>query len=148
MVWLSSAISIGKSAVGQTFALECDKQGQLEATFFFSQTNKQNKYKMVIPTLAYQLSTHCPLYHLALISKVDHDHQIFHKTPPVQLRKLIVELFLEIQSQIMTTFLMLLDGVDECRENLQDLHEHEKEQCELVKMIAKTVHNHLDLPLF
>ncbi|KAJ3565644.1 hypothetical protein NP233_g7499 [Leucocoprinus birnbaumii] len=145
MIWLHGPAGTGKSAVAQTFAMECEQRGRFGASYFFSHTRGWNKYVMVIPSLAYQLAVQFPPYRNLLASAIANDPQLLRdKAPPVQFTKLIIRPFqlLQIQGRhpIETPFLVLLDGLDEC--------ESQDAQCELIHMIADAARNHRALPFF
>lgn len=143
LIWLYGSAGCGKSAVAQTFAEKCVELGRLGATFFFSRPNKRNDPKSVIPTLAYQLATHCPEYKAVITSRLADDPQLLSKAIPIQFKKLIIEPFTHLQHQnsesIKKRFLILLDGLDECQ--------GEAAQCEFIKLIDEVVRVKKDLPL-
>ncbi|KAJ3573775.1 hypothetical protein NP233_g2209 [Leucocoprinus birnbaumii] len=118
-IWLYGSAGCGKSAVAQTFADKCVDLERLGAAFFFSRPNKRNDPKTVVPSLAYQLATHCPEYKTIITSRLADDPQLLSKAIPVQFRKLIIEPFTYLQHQhqeaVRQPFLILLDGLDECQ---------------------------------
>ncbi|KAF9447659.1 hypothetical protein P691DRAFT_802094 [Macrolepiota fuliginosa MF-IS2] len=131
MMWLRGPAGTGKSAVAQTFAEYCYEKGRLGAAFFFSRPNGRNKPETVIPTLAYQLAFHCRSFNVALSKQLAGDPQWMTKAPRVQLKRLIIEPFLFLQTRkrdrIKKPFMIILDGLDEC--------EGERAQFEFVSMI-------------
>ncbi|KAF9448008.1 hypothetical protein P691DRAFT_653590, partial [Macrolepiota fuliginosa MF-IS2] len=133
MIWLHGPAGTGKSAVAQTFAEHCYDRGRLGAAFFFSRPNERNKPKTVIPTLAYQLAVHCRGFNASLTDQLAGDPQLLTKAPRIQLRKLIIEPLLALQTQeherIKEPFMIILDGLDEC--------EGEEPQLEFVSMISE-----------
>ncbi|KAJ3575543.1 hypothetical protein NP233_g1023 [Leucocoprinus birnbaumii] len=142
-IWLWGSAGCGKSAVAQTFAEKCLELGRLGAAFFFSRPNKRNDPKQVVPSLAYQLATHCPPYKALITSRLSDDPQLLTKAIPVQFKKLIIEPFSELQQRGLVNsekpFVIILDGLDEC--------EGESVQCEIVKQIEEAVRLKKDLPL-
>ncbi|KAJ3560329.1 hypothetical protein NP233_g10908 [Leucocoprinus birnbaumii] len=142
-IWLWGSAGCGKSAVAQTFAEKCLALGCLGAAFFFSRPNKRNDPKTVVPSLAYQLATHCPPYKAIITSRLSDDPQLLTKVIPVQFKKLIIEPFSELQQHGLLSaeqpFIIILDGLDEC--------EGESIQCEIVKQIEEAVRLKKDLPL-
>ncbi|KAJ3567722.1 hypothetical protein NP233_g6177 [Leucocoprinus birnbaumii] len=142
-LWLWGSAGCGKSAVAQTFAEKCLELGRLGASFFFSRPNKRNDPKTVVPTLAYQLATHCPAYKAILTSRLSDDPQLLTKAIPVQFKKLVIEPFSELQQRGLVNaqqpFVIILDGLDECQ--------GEFAQCEIVKQIEEAVRLKIDLPL-
>lgn len=143
MLWLSGSAGTGKSAVAQTFAETCAEKCRLGAAYFFSRPHKRNDPKTVIPTLAYQLAIHFPDYGTLLASVIGQDPTILQKTPRIQLRRLIVEPLSVLQLQghpmAQAPFLIVLDGLDECKGI--------EAQCEVVEMIGEVIRLKKDLPL-
>ncbi|KAJ3568130.1 hypothetical protein NP233_g5910 [Leucocoprinus birnbaumii] len=142
-IWLWGSAGCGKSAVAQTFAEKCLELGFLGASFFFSRPNHRNDPKKVVPTLIYQLATHCPAYKAIITSRLSDDPQLLAKTIPVQFKKLIIEPFSELQQRGLVNaqqpFVIILDGLDECQSELA--------QCEIVKQIEEAVRLKKGLPL-
>ncbi|KAF8212972.1 hypothetical protein K438DRAFT_1549766, partial [Mycena galopus ATCC 62051] len=55
---LNGSAGIGKSAIAQQFAGECQVQGRLGASFFFKRRHpKRGTWNGLFPTIAYQLAT-------------------------------------------------------------------------------------------
>ncbi|KAJ3576878.1 hypothetical protein NP233_g109 [Leucocoprinus birnbaumii] len=143
-IWLYGSAGCGKSAVAQTFADRCLEMGRLGASFFFSRPNNRNDPKTVVPTLAYQLATHCPEYKVIITTRLAEDPQLLDKAIPVQFKKLIVEPFSYLQRHkpecVREPFVILLDGLDECK--------GERVQCEIIKLIDEYIRvKQHDLPL-
>ncbi|KAF5357764.1 hypothetical protein D9756_001320 [Leucocoprinus leucothites] len=142
-VWLYGSAGYGKSAVVQTFAEQCAGIKRLGAAFFFSRPNNRNDPKTVIPSIAYQLATHCSDYKTIITSQLADDPQLLSKAIPVQFKKLIIEPFSYLQyhryESVRHPFLILLDGLDECQ--------GEAAQCEFIKLINEVVRVKKDLPI-
>jgi Parvovirus non-structural protein NS1 len=59
--WLYGPAGAGKSAIAQTIAEHCAKEGQLAASFFFSRGKVGcDKGKYLFPTISYQLAISVP----------------------------------------------------------------------------------------
>lgn len=133
MIWLHGPAGTGKSAIAQTLAGYCSDNNRLGAAFFFSRPSNRNKPDFVVPTLAYQLAVHSPKYKSVLTDRLANDPQLLKKAQHVQLKRLIVEPFLDLQTQerqrTREPFLIVLDGLDEC--------EGERAQCEMVRTISE-----------
>lgn len=143
MIWLHGPAGTGKSAVAQTFAENCLEKGRLGASYFFSRTHDRTEPEPVIPTLVYHLAAHCPLYGSIVANVIGSDLTVLHKTPRIQLRKLIVEPFSLLQRQnhqvTQEPFLVVIDGLDECSEV--------DAQCEIVEIIGEVIRLKPDLPI-
>ncbi|KAJ3567726.1 hypothetical protein NP233_g6181 [Leucocoprinus birnbaumii] len=142
-IWLWGSAGCGKSAVAQTFADKCLGHGRLGASFFFSRPNRRNNPKTVVPTLVYQLATHCPAYKAIITYRLSEDSHLLSKAIPVQFKKLIIEPFADLQQRgVISTqqpFVIILDGLDECQDEFA--------QCEIVRQIEEAVRLKKDLPL-
>jgi hypothetical protein len=58
IMWLYGSAGMGKSAIAQMFAGNCQAQGRLGASFFFSRGHpKRGTWNGLFTTLAYQLAT-------------------------------------------------------------------------------------------
>ncbi|KAJ3567803.1 hypothetical protein NP233_g6123 [Leucocoprinus birnbaumii] len=99
---------------------------RLGAAFFFSHPNKRNDPKQVVPSLTYQLATHCPPYKALITSRLSDDPQLLTKAIPVQFKKLIIEPFSELQQRGLVNsekpFVIILDGLDECEGDRPEAH--------------------------
>ncbi|KXN84679.1 hypothetical protein AN958_12057 [Leucoagaricus sp. SymC.cos] len=139
-MWLYGPAGTGKPAIAQTFAEWCVDQGSLGAAFF-SRPNERNKFKTVIPTIAYQLAASFPAYENLLSNLIARDLTLLRKTPRIQLKKLIIEPFsaLKLQNHPIThkPLLILLNGLVECHGL--------KGQRELVEMIGEVIQLKVDL---
>lgn len=135
MLWLMGPAGVGKSAVAQTIAEDCQEIGRLGASFFFSKLNDLTDPSTVIPTLAYRLAANHAEYRNAITQIIADDRSILDKTLRVQFKKLITEPFrsLMIQNPLIAQepLLIVLDGLDEC--------DGEKAQCEFIDLIGEYV---------
>ncbi|KAF9441216.1 hypothetical protein P691DRAFT_766580 [Macrolepiota fuliginosa MF-IS2] len=140
MKWLHGPVGVGKSAVAQTFAEDCQAGSCLGGAFFFSRLKGFDKPLQVIPTLAYQLAINLPGYKAALGQLLADDPAVLQKAIHIQFRKLIIEPFSMMPSNaLQRPYVMILDGLDEC--------EGESVQCEIIEMISEVTRLRSDLPL-
>lgn len=132
LLWLSGPAGVGKSAIAQTVAEELKKEGLLGAVFFFSRPNNRSDPDLVIPTLVYQLALHFPEYQRIVTRKLVKDPLVLNRNRRSQFWELIISPFLSLTSQlqtiVQTTFLIILDGLDECNDR--------EAQREFVEMIG------------
>ncbi|KAJ3574377.1 hypothetical protein NP233_g1813 [Leucocoprinus birnbaumii] len=135
-VWLFGSAGVGKSAVAQTFAEAAKATGLLAGAYFFSSTHgeKSSSPLRLIPTLAYQLSTHDTQYKNIITQKLASDPSILDATLEAQFRGLIVDPFLQLSSYGVRVFedkrrVIIIDGLDECNDDVS--------QCELVELIME-----------
>ncbi|RDB27533.1 hypothetical protein Hypma_003783 [Hypsizygus marmoreus] len=144
ILWLHGPAGAGKSAVAQTISESCAQHGQLAASFFFSKGMRtRDSIDSLFPTIAFQLAMSSPLWHERINKIVTDDPSVIHKTPAIQLDKLIIGLFsserLESgQSPSGCPFLVVIDGLDECKGS--------RDQTMILNLISSLVHTHR-LPL-
>ncbi|KXN92495.1 hypothetical protein AN958_07442 [Leucoagaricus sp. SymC.cos] len=133
-VWLWGPAGVGKSAVAQAFAEQCNELGLLGAAFFFSAPAKRDSLNGVIATIAYQLATRDAQYKILLTQILNDDPSILDKKLRIQFQQLIVEPFAYLSasfSPVRKPLVVIIDGLDEC--SSQDA------QCELIKLIGEYV---------
>ncbi|KAF8337233.1 hypothetical protein F5887DRAFT_920525 [Amanita rubescens] len=118
--WLEGPAGSGKSTILHTIAKQCDDEGRLAFSFFFSRgkADRSDTVK-VIPTFAYQLARSLPAIQSPLL-------HVLTKSNPFapflrlhdQLENLIIDPTLSIQ-QTTLPMVVIIDGLDECSdENL------------------------------
>ncbi|KAJ3574442.1 hypothetical protein NP233_g1770 [Leucocoprinus birnbaumii] len=143
LLWLSGPAAVGKSAVAQTVAEELKEKELLGAVFFFSRPHNRSDPDVVIPTLVYQLALQVPEYKRVVTQKVIKDPLTLNRSRKSQFKDLIVDPFLLLVSNgsafVQATLLVVLDGLDECKER--------GAQAELVKMISHYMYKEPSLPL-
>ncbi|KAJ6602027.1 hypothetical protein DFH09DRAFT_900059, partial [Mycena vulgaris] len=114
VMWLNGSAGIGKSAIAQMFAGECQTQGRLGASFFFKRGHqKRGTCDGLFTTIAYQLATAIPGLSLPIQQAVEADKLVWGRAMPLQFRRLILEPF---QQTGPLGFLpvIVVDGLDEC----------------------------------
>ena len=104
----------GKSALAQTIAEICEREGITIASFFFSRTvSERNNERSLISTLVYQIYLSIPEIRDFITNAVDHDPTVLSRSLDAQIRALLVEP-LSFAPLEMTPKLILIDGLDEC----------------------------------
>ncbi|KAJ6601968.1 hypothetical protein DFH09DRAFT_887091, partial [Mycena vulgaris] len=74
VMWLNGSAGIGKSAIAQMFAGECQTQGRLGASFFFKRGHhKRRTWDGLFTTIAYQLVTAIPGISIPIQQAVEAD---------------------------------------------------------------------------
>ena len=113
-MWLYGSAGAGKSAIAQTFAEMCEKDGRLLASFFFGRSDAtRDDAKFLIPTIACQVYSSIPGARQHIISAVDNDPLIFERTLLVQLLSLVIEPLKQLGDTISQN-VIIIDGLDEC----------------------------------
>jgi hypothetical protein len=113
-MWIYGPAGSGKSAIAQTIAEICEREGITIASFFFSRTvAERNNEKSLIPTLAYQIYLAIPEISDFITNAVEHDPTIFSRSLDAQIRALMIEPLSSAPLQL-TPKLIIIDGLDEC----------------------------------
>ncbi|KAJ7897851.1 hypothetical protein B0H13DRAFT_1718519, partial [Mycena leptocephala] len=117
IMWLYGAAGMGKSAIAQMFAGNCQAQGRLGASFFFRRGDpKRGMWNGVFITLAYQLATSISELLLPVQQAVERDKLVVGRAMTVQFQKLLLQPFQNTPGlQFMPV--IVLDGLDECRDH-------------------------------
>ncbi|KAF9445865.1 hypothetical protein P691DRAFT_805060 [Macrolepiota fuliginosa MF-IS2] len=141
MFWLLGPAGVGKSAVAQTIAEECQSNGLLGATFFFSRSNGLINPSHLIPTLAHQLAVRIPQYKTLITHILAEDPTILEKDLRSQFKAIITEPFRVLHSQgfLAHPYLVAIDGLDEC--NGKDT------QCLFIELISNYIRSQQNPPL-
>lgn len=126
LLWLFGPAGVGKSAVAQTIAEECQKAGWLGGAFFFSRPRVEDPDR-VIPSISHQLATTYPPYQRSISRLLTDDPSVLSKNLAVQFRKLITGPLLAMEAPSLP-MLFIVDGLDECRGDTA--------QGELIQLIA------------
>ena len=112
LYWLCGHTGSGKSAIAQTISRHCDNAGQLAAAFFCSRGNAGHG-KMLVSTIAYQLTKSLPSLDGFIRNKIAEDPHIFERTIAVQFQRLIVDPVTQNSGSIQR-LVVIIDGLDEC----------------------------------
>jgi hypothetical protein len=120
IMWVYGPAGAGKSAIAQTIAEMCEDEMILLASFFFSRNDpSRNNIKLLIATIAYQITLNLPQVRDAILGAIERDPHIFSKSLAVQFKSLIVS---PLQPLVEAGFfdeptsrrLVIIDGLDEC----------------------------------
>ena len=111
--WLNGLAGTGKSTIAQTFANTTFAEGKLGASFFCSQEFRdRSNLQAILPTLAFQLAYHYPLFREQLLPVLRANPGIGKGLLCSQMETLIVGPFQA--TQIPT--LIIIDALDECQD--------------------------------
>ncbi|TFK25099.1 hypothetical protein FA15DRAFT_372356 [Coprinopsis marcescibilis] len=137
LLWLTGVAGTGKSAIAQSIAETCARQGILAATFFFSfRSQETNNYGRLVTTLAYQLALKIPSTREFIAFAITNDVSIVQKDFQTQFDILIIEPLVKAQGQALDAgepwpHVIIIDGLDECMD--------EKQQAAILKAIDKSL---------
>ncbi|KAJ6578716.1 hypothetical protein DFH09DRAFT_1148168 [Mycena vulgaris] len=138
ILWLHGSAGMGKSAIAQMFAGDCQAQGRLGASFFFRRGHpKRGTWHGLFPTIAYQLATSLSQLLLPVQQAVESDKLVVGRAMPVQFQKLILEPFRRT-TDLEFKPVVVLDGLDECADH--------KVQQQILRLFIRVIQEH-QLPL-
>ncbi|KAJ7478165.1 hypothetical protein FB451DRAFT_1395952 [Mycena latifolia] len=134
ILWLHGCAGMGKSAIAQMFAGDCQAQGRLGASFFFKRGHpKRGTWHSLFTTLAYQLATSIPELLLPVQQAMDTDKLVVGRAMTVQFRKLLVEVF-KNTPDLHFMPVIILDGLDECADH--------KVQQQILRLFIDAIRDH------
>ena len=113
--WLHGPAGSGKSAIAQTICESSAERKQLLASFFFMRGSPERRtIRNFIPTLACQASTSKTDLRQHIGNAIEADFGILHRSTSTQLLKLVVEPLQSSTPSQSDSFLLVVDGLDEC----------------------------------
>ena len=113
-LWIYGPAGSGKSAIAQTIAEICEREGITIASFFFSRTvAERNNERSLISTLVYQIYLAIPEIREFITSALENDPTILSRSLDAQVRALMVEP-LSFAPPRLAPKLIIIDGLDEC----------------------------------
>ncbi|KAJ7450128.1 hypothetical protein FB451DRAFT_1052418 [Mycena latifolia] len=134
ILWLHGCAGMGKSAIAQMFAGDCQQQGRLGASFFFRHGHpKRGTWHGLFTTLAYQLAMSIPELLLPVQQAIEADKLVVGRAMAIQFHRLLVEMFKDTpELQLMPV--IVLDGLDECTDH--------KVQQQILCLFINTIQDH------
>ncbi|KAF8717268.1 WD domain, G-beta repeat, partial [Rhizoctonia solani] len=113
--WLNGMAGTGKTTIAYSLCAELDKENQLAASFFCSRLLPECRdVNRIIPSIAYQLAQHSPVFGEALIKALERDPDIQKQLPSMQFASLISEPLTQIRASLPGIFVVVIDALDEC----------------------------------
>ncbi|KAJ7478153.1 hypothetical protein FB451DRAFT_1032598 [Mycena latifolia] len=117
ILWLHGCAGMGKSAIAQMFASDCQAGGCLGASFFFKRGHpRRGTWHGLFTTLAYQLAMSVPELLLPVQQAVEADKLMAGRATTVQFCQLIMEPF-KNTPDLEFMPVLILDGLDECADH-------------------------------
>ncbi|KAJ3858946.1 hypothetical protein EV359DRAFT_51575 [Lentinula novae-zelandiae] len=118
--WMFGMAGTGKSTIAISVCRMLKDKDVLAATFFCSrQIPECNNYRLIIPTLSYQLARFSKTFARSLKGILTSDPDIVIKTPGVQIEKLLIEPWKAVITAAQMGIyhpVLVLDALDECQD--------------------------------
>ncbi|KAJ7141908.1 hypothetical protein C8R43DRAFT_1016809 [Mycena crocata] len=115
VLWLYGPAGAGKSAIAQSFCQKLEAEDRLGSSLFFKRGHpSRGNSRRLFVTIAYQLALQVPKVKRIVSQLVEDDPSIVDKDLSLQLQKLIIEPFRDLKSCLDYTFIIIIDGLDEC----------------------------------
>ena len=149
ILWLSGPAGSGKTAIAGTIADECEKEGLLAATFFFSAFSRsidRRLNKNTVSTLLYSLLQHGSVVGLKeeVLATIDGDPVVFQRHLDQQLEKLILGPLRKVAQRSDCRHwpkVIIVDGLDECEgcneSDVGDTEARTKAQKEILSVLSR-----------
>ena len=113
--WLHGPAGAGKSSIAQTICESSAECNQLLASFFFVRGSPdRGAIRNFIPTLAFQVAMSRTDLRQSIGNAIEADPGILHRSTSTQLLKLIIEPLRSCTPPQSASFLIVVDGLDEC----------------------------------
>ncbi|KAJ3874902.1 hypothetical protein F5051DRAFT_472557, partial [Lentinula edodes] len=118
--WMFGMAGTGKSTIAISVCRMLKAKNVLAATFFCSrQIPECNNYRLIIPTLSYQLARFSKTFAMSLKGILTSDPDIVFKIPQVQIEKLLIEPWKAVITAAQMGIyhpVLVLDALDECQD--------------------------------
>jgi hypothetical protein len=129
---------MGKSAIAQMFAGNCNNKGRLGASFFFKRGDpERGSWDRLFTTIAFQLAHSVPGVLLHIQHAVEVNKLVVKQAKELQIQRLIVKPLKSVPVPQLLPIL-ILDGLDECEDT--------KIQQDLLRLFIDAIHVH-QLPI-
>ncbi|KAJ7044446.1 hypothetical protein C8F04DRAFT_643916 [Mycena alexandri] len=117
VMWLHGSAGMGKSAIAQMFAGQCQAQGRLGASFFFKRGHPtRGSWHRLLTTIGYQLANWSSELLVPIQQAVEQDKLLVARAISLQFRKLLLEPF-QRTSRLHSIPVIIIDGLDECADH-------------------------------
>ncbi|KAE9384932.1 hypothetical protein BT96DRAFT_750586, partial [Gymnopus androsaceus JB14] len=115
--WMSGMAGTGKSTIAMSICMKLRDEGLLAGSFFCScQIPECRDYRLIIPTLAYQLEKYSGRFAASLIEALHKDPDLPRRKPEQQVKTLLIEPWQTVikDQKMLHQALLILDALDEC----------------------------------
>ncbi|KAJ6566689.1 hypothetical protein B0H19DRAFT_712994 [Mycena capillaripes] len=133
LLWMYGSAGMGKSAIAQMFAGDCESHGRLGAPFFFRRNHpRRGKWNGLIATIAYQLANTLPGFLLPLQQAMERDKLVIGRSMTVQFQRLLLGPFTQATGLSIVP-VVIVDGLDECEDH--------KTQQQILRLFIDAIRN-------
>lgn len=118
--WMCGMAGTGKSTIAMSTCMTLRDKNALAGTFFCSQQIPEcRNYRLIIPTLAYQLAKFSTTFSTFLVNALSRDPSIVAKTPEMHLQELMIKPWKAVINsgemiKALQMPVIILDALDEC----------------------------------
>ncbi|CAE7231010.1 unnamed protein product [Rhizoctonia solani] len=115
--WINGMAGTGKTTIANTLCSTLDRNHQLGASFFCTRLIPACRdVKLILPTIAYQLSRFSDPFRGALLKVLQRDPDVYTKVPRVQFKRMILDPLQEVQKSLPIGTVVVIDALDECED--------------------------------
>ncbi|CAE6449567.1 unnamed protein product [Rhizoctonia solani] len=115
--WLNGMAGTGKTTIAYSLCAELDSNCKLAASFFCSRLLPECRdASLILPSIAYQLARFSLPFQFALSKVLERDPDVHTRLPQVQFDALIAKPLLDVQMALPSDLVVLVDGLDECKD--------------------------------
>ncbi|KAH7322323.1 hypothetical protein B0J17DRAFT_772737 [Rhizoctonia solani] len=113
--WMNGMVGTGKTTIATTLCANLSKSHKLGASFFCTRSIPACRdFKLILPTIAYQLARFSDPFQGALLKVLEQDPDVHTKGPQVQLKRMILEPLQEVTHSLPRNTVVVIDALDEC----------------------------------
>ncbi|KAG9089264.1 hypothetical protein FS749_001488 [Ceratobasidium sp. UAMH 11750] len=113
--WLNGMAGTGKTTLAYTLCKQLDDDNRLAANFFCArQLPSCRDAKLILPTIAYQLSNFSYPFRYALSQILDQNPEVHTRRISKQFEELLYKPLHEVQHSLPCNLVVVIDGLDEC----------------------------------
>ncbi|CAE6531331.1 unnamed protein product [Rhizoctonia solani] len=113
--WMCGMAGTGKTTISYSLCADLDATGELAASFFCTRlVSECRNVQLIIPAIAYQLAQFSGHFRHALSKVLAVDPVAHTRNLELQLQKLIIGPLKEMQNNLSSDFLIVIDALDEC----------------------------------
>ncbi|KAG8692594.1 hypothetical protein FRC11_003498, partial [Ceratobasidium sp. 423] len=115
--WMNGMAGTGKTTIAYSLCAELDAKYKLAASFFCSRLLPECRdANLILPSIAYQFARFSLPFQFALSKVLERDPDVHTRLPQIQFDALIAKPLLEVQATLPSDLVVVIDGLDECKD--------------------------------